>query len=373
MGLASRLECAAVFVEKAKLLFCVAAICGGCAAADRPAVGGGGGTGAQDGATGGKDLGGVAADLSGAPEEPPDLAIPPDFAQPPDLLPPCMDAGTACSTGHPGACSAGHAVCVNNVLTCVPDVTTQSCYDGRAGSAGHGICTSGTQSCIGGLGPCMGEVVNAAVENCFNDTDDDCDDRVNNGCPSTIAIGPPRALTAYGGSGGGPQSARCPAGAWVTHAQFLFDDTDQHATGVRIFCAAPTLVRGANSYSISLTPSAPAPYASFQGSTYTPPDEMVDCGTSGFVAGWTIGGYSGQYVDGFGMFCANGTITMHADNTLAYTMAKSSTGGYVSYQTSTAFEQTCAPNEVLVGYDGRTGSWMDQIQAICAPLLTTYQ
>ena len=262
-----------VLFDKTKVVLCLSVALVGCASADPAAPVGGGGR--MDGSIAGtNDLAGSAAvDLSGVTETP-DLAVPPDFAPPPDLVPPCVDTGSACSTGNPGACAAGHAKCVNSVLTCVPDVTTQSCYSGTPGTAGHGVCKTGTQGCVGSLGACMGEVTNTP-ESCFNDTDDDCNDVVNDTCPNTVSLGAPRALGIVGGAGGGAVSARCPANSWVTHAQFLFDDTDAHGTGVRIFCATPTLVRGPASYSISLTAVAPAPYASFQGTVYTPPDEQV--------------------------------------------------------------------------------------------------
>ena len=350
------------------------------AGSDGSTVGGGSDLGA------GADLAGAdlaVADLAPSPDlavpldfaTPPDLTVPPDFTTPPDLTPPCVDAGTACTNSNPGACAMGHAVCVNNVLTCVSDVTAQPCYDGPVGTAGQGVCKAGTQTCTGSLGACMGEVTPAPRENCFNDLDDDCDGRVNNGCPDHVELGAPRALLAQGGSGGGPASARCPANAWVVKGDFLFDDTDVHATGVRIYCATPTLVRGPSSYSITLGAVTPSPYTSFQGNTYTPPDGTIDCNiASGFVAGFSTTGYAGQYVDALGMFCANGALTLNADNTLTVTMTRNSTGGYFKGQTtSTFFDEPCGANEVLIGWDGRTGSWEDQVTPICAPLVVVYK
>ena len=63
--------------------------------------------------------------------------------------------------------------------------------------------------------------------------------------------------------------------------------------------------------------------ATFQGNRYTPPDNEVNCGTSGFVAGWSTGGWSDtSYVHGFWINCANGTLTLNNDNTLSYSLAK---------------------------------------------------
>ena len=46
---------------------------------------------------------------------------------------------------------------------------------------------------------------------------------------------------------------------------------------------------------------------------------------------------------------------------------------FVGFNGGTAFEDDCATNEVLIGYDGRSGAWLDAIQAICAPLVTVYK
>src|SRR5438270_10303552 len=74
----------------------------------------------------------------------------------------CMP-GNVCSTTHPGDCSMGHTFCSGNVQSCVPDSTTQRCYDGPANTMNKGVCKPGTQTCIGSLGSCDGEVKPAAV------------------------------------------------------------------------------------------------------------------------------------------------------------------------------------------------------------------
>ena len=150
-------------------LVVAAALAAGCAAAATPE--------SVTQSTGDSDLGGGSYDFAGGV-----------------VVSNCTDGGS-CSTGSPGDCSMGHAVCSGNVQSCVPDVTTQRCYDGPAGTVNKGVCKAGTQTCIGSLGSCDGEVKPAAVENCFNDLDDDCDGVVNNGGPTTISTGTPHALT----------------------------------------------------------------------------------------------------------------------------------------------------------------------------------
>ena len=109
----------------------------------------------------------------------------------------CMP-NQACQTKNPGDCAAGITFCSGNVQSCVPNMTTQRCYDGPPSTMNKGVCKAGTQTCIGALGSCDGEVQPAAVENCFNDLDDDCDGVVNNGCPDHLTTGTPRLLTAIG-------------------------------------------------------------------------------------------------------------------------------------------------------------------------------
>ena len=47
--------------------------------------------------------------------------------------------------------------------------------------------------------------------------------------------------------------------------------------------------------------------------------------------------------------------------------------GMASVQVNGAvWNDTCAAGEVLVGFQGRTGAQMDQIQGICAPLTAKY-
>ncbi len=87
-----------------------------------------------------------------------------------------------------GACDAAYADCdgslqngcEHNVLmdgpcTCAPG-STQSCYQGAAGTKGVGPCKSGTQTCLGdgtGYGACLGQVL-PAPEICGNGGDEDC-------------------------------------------------------------------------------------------------------------------------------------------------------------------------------------------------------
>jgi hypothetical protein len=320
---------------------------------------------------GGSDLGsGPGADLAGASI---DAATPPDLST---IQPSCTGEGTACATGNPGACNAGHISCQSGIPTCTPDVTSQACYGGPAGTKGIGTCRAGSQSCVGTLGDCSGEV-RPATEDCFNDLDDDCDGKVNDGCPASVAVGTARSLPAQGSqTTGTAHSARCPNGAFVTRAQIYFDDLDLAVTGVAVYCATPTLTRGTGSYNLGATPTSATPMASFAGTivSSTPVDANCGTGASGLTGGFTVQGRADSAgVYGLGMYCGDSQVSLSADNKLSITLAKSSSGSYQEYPLGAAFEASCADNEVLVGFDGRTGKWANEIQPICAPFLIKYQ
>ena len=306
-----------------------------------------------------------------------------DFARGIDLAPPndltsCVPTGAPCNTGSPGMCATGHQECISGLSTCVHDVTMQPCYTGPAGTSGKGICRGGMQSCMGTLGACVGEVTPAARENCFNDIDDDCTGVVEDGCPLSLSVGTPRALAAQGGAGGGAASARCPAGTIVIHSRFSFVYTDATAQGIQIFCATPTLTRGATTYSLGVTNKVTGPTLTGSGPSM-PPDSgdpnsgNIDCGTIGLVVGWRSPIYASDYVYGMGMYCASGAASLAADNRLTITFTPTANGNAWFYAGGNLAQLDCASNEALVGYDGRVGAWMDQLQPICAPLVTVYK
>jgi hypothetical protein len=74
------------------------------------------------------------------------------------------------------------------MCVCLPN-STNTCYSGPMGTQDVGECKAGTQTCnaLGtAYGPCMGEVVPAASENCVTVGDDDCDGIVNEGCNANL-------------------------------------------------------------------------------------------------------------------------------------------------------------------------------------------
>jgi hypothetical protein len=279
----------------------------------------------------------------------------------------CVDAGTACTTDNLGACKAGHLACSAGGPVCVPDVTTQPCDTGRSGP-----CKAGTQSCIGAaLGTCTSQVMPAARENCFNDIDDDCNGKVDDGCPNGLVLGAAHSMGDFGGTGGYPASpAFCPANSYVVREQFDLDRNVQSVVGITIWCAEPLLSRGASNYSVSLLPTLSAGFA---GGNSITESGGTDCGTSGFVAGYQTWVRSDTYVRGLFFYCANGTATLNADNSLSIRFADNGNNGGLYFASGNSVFVPCPPGEVLVGYDGRTGAYMDEITPYCAPIQVTYK
>jgi hypothetical protein len=292
--------------------------------------------------------------------------------------PTCV-GGDACTSNNPGACGPGHTACTDGQPVCVPDVKEQACYSGEPETLGRGPCRKGTQSCIGALGPCMGAVT-PQPESCFNEADDDCDGHINNGCPNGLHLGDPIALIARGGSGGDPATSMCPAGSVVVGVDVQLSATDKkpgYVVALQPSCAVPALVRGDAAYSISAMPvSSPKAMAGKDGARAG--SSRLDCAAAGmspvngtqgtvFASGRTV-------IESVGVDCALLAPTLDADNKLqlSFTPDPNTSGVAAVQQDGTPWNDRCGAGEVLVGFQGRTGSQMDQIYGICAPLVIDY-
>jgi hypothetical protein len=252
------------------------------------------------------------------------------------------------------------------------------CYTGPPGTAGVGACKSGMLSC-GATPSCVGQVL-PTTESCFNSADDDCDGQVNNGCPTSISLGIPATLVANGGSGGGVGSSICPPGSLVTAVQVqLSSATPAYVVSVQPTCAAPMLVAGANSYSVTLAPAA-SPAALVGSDAARSGISPITCAAGGFsTANGTLGtvvGGGAPFVESLGINCAVVAPVLDTNNRLQFTFTHDdghSLAAAVQPTSGTPWTDGCPANEVLIGFDGRTGARMDQVQAVCAPLMVTYK
>jgi hypothetical protein len=331
-----------------------------------PGADGGNGDAAPDGNTnyGGKDAAGSgdgSIDDDGGTEGGPTV---------------CVESDAGCLTGSPGACSAGIIHCSDaGAPVCVATVTTESCYSGGVSTRNIGICHDGTQTCTGTLGACTSEVDPAAHEDCFNNTDDDCNGLINDGCPTSLSIGASSALASAGtGTGGGPHNVVCPAGAFVSRVDSWFDDSDGKASGVSIYCATPSLIQGGASYSVTLAANTPAPYLIEHGSSDPAVERSDDCGISGLTAIVRSDGRADTHVEAQGYHCGTSAVTLNADNTINFDFVTNGDTSFNAYPGATqpAYDRLCPFFEVLVGFTVRDGAYMDNITPLCAPLDVDY-
>jgi hypothetical protein len=289
-------------------------------------------------------------------------------------------AGAACMTNNPGACAGGHIVCTAGKASCAPDATEQPCYTGEPATRHTGACHDGTQSCIGTLGTCTGQVL-PKPEDCFNNVDDDCDRDVNNGCPASLSVGQSDALVARGGAGGNPVTALCPSGAVVTGVQIQLSAVNTspgYVISVQPSCAVPQLVRGAKDYSVTMM-SVDSSMMMTGTDAARPGSAHITCAASGLAAAaGTRGSVLSKdrtVIESLGINCSTAALAFDgATNQLSVAFAHDAAdSGAASVQVQgTPWDDSCGAGEVLIGFQGRTGAQMDQVQGVCAPLTVTY-
>lgn len=293
-----------------------------------------------------------------------------------DAAPVCVESDAGCSTGSPGACADGILHCDGGVAVCEALATTESCYSGSVATRNKGICHDGTQTCTGTLGACTDEVDPMPHENCFNNVDDDCNGLINDGCPVSVTIGAQNPLAAGGsGTGGGSHQVVCPAGAFVTRVDSWGDTSDLEASGVSIYCATPSLIQGASSYSVTLAANTPAPYLTEHGTTSPASLRSDDCGISGLTGIVRSDGLSNSHIQGLGFHCGTSAVTLASDNSITFDFVNTGDESYTYYtnnNTGTAFDRLCPFYQVVVGFTVRDGNYLDNITPICAPLYAQY-
>jgi hypothetical protein len=188
----------------------------------------------------------------------------------------------------------------------------------------------------------------------------------------SLSLGPDRPLTLAGGDGGGPKAAHCPAGTFVTRVDSWKDPANNHASGIAIYCAKPSLMQTASGYSVSLTQIMPAPYETLLGNS-AQISRRDDCGLTGLVSIADTAGLADIYIEGLGNHCATGAVTLQSDAALALAFERDGDTSYTIFTDSgTRFNLACQSNEVVVGFTLRQGAWLNAIAPICAALQVVY-
>lgn len=79
--------------------------------------------------------------------------------------------------------------CLPNPSQCT-NGDTRICYSGREGTQGKGSCEAGTETCERGRwnGSCTGEVLPETDDTCGDETDNNCNGFVDEGCPISIPV-----------------------------------------------------------------------------------------------------------------------------------------------------------------------------------------
>lgn len=112
-------------------------------------------------------------------------------------------SSTASSSSTGSSSSSG-------MLACAPG-EMKPCYDGPKATENTGICKDGVTTCKkdgSGYGPCAGEVLPKAMEDCGTPVDDNCNGMVNEGCKCTPGTSQP----CYGGPMGSENVGICKGG-----------------------------------------------------------------------------------------------------------------------------------------------------------------
>ncbi|MCB9642230.1 MAG: SH3 domain-containing protein [Myxococcales bacterium] len=95
----------------------------------------------------------------------------------------------------------------------IDDGVTRPCYSGPPNTNGVGRCKGGTQSCtLGKWGACTDEILPGATEVCGNNTDDNCDGQVDEGCGTTTTCNNGETRPCYSGAAATKDVGACRVG-----------------------------------------------------------------------------------------------------------------------------------------------------------------
>jgi hypothetical protein len=126
-----------------------------------------------------------------------------------EVLPAAKDD---CATPEDENCD-GNVNEAASACVCAPGATA-SCYDGPAGTEGVGACITGMKTCLpsgDGFGPCAGQVLPAAKDDCATPEDENCDGNVNEASSGCVCQ-PNETQVCYDGAPGTEGVGVCKAG-----------------------------------------------------------------------------------------------------------------------------------------------------------------
>ncbi len=199
----------------------------------------------------------------------------------------------------------------------------------------------------------------AAVELC-NAKDDNCDGRIDTGCPQNATLGATEASAPYGGGGGSAFDGSCPAG----QALIGFDGR----SGDRLDAVAPVCAV------IELEAVVVAPELEYRVRTRAVTIQSQHGGTGGGVFSDRCGtdevviglsGRSGANVDLLAFSC--GSVTMKRVSgvyapVITGTRSSATHGG----SGGSAFSYACSDGRIASGVIGRSGDKVDALSLTCA-------
>ena len=118
-----------------------------------------------------------------------------------------------------------------------------------------------------------------------------------------------------------------------------------------------------------LAASSPAPYLQVTGSQTPTDDRQDDCGLAKLSAITYTVGLADDYIEALGNHCGTSAVTLQADNSITFDFVGTGSMAYKTWTSAgTAFDLACQPNEVVVGFAVRVGSWFNRVAPICAVL-----
>jgi hypothetical protein len=264
------------------------------------------------------------------------------------------DKGAECGSGFcaDGVCC--RVACQGACVSCSQAGRVGSCWpvdmgkpDPRGICVDQGATSCGTTGACDGFGACAPYAagVVCASSRCVGNSFEGA--RVCDGAGKCGAAAPPRACAPYACN-----PANC-LNACISDAG----------------CAAPAVCIGGSCRTLPSILLTAAPATREIGGTYTDPSVEDECPAGAAVVGFDVAATPDPsvFVDRIRTIC--GTIVVTRGGSIAIEIGATTALTERGTGPGTAVALRCPQNQVVVGYDGRGGSWVDQLSFRCAPLV----